>query len=251
MIIVGFAGKARTGKTHVCQTLYDMAHDAGWDVKIKPFAGPLKRHVVEELGFPKATHPEEYRLNCQLVGAAKREANPDHWTDLWLEDMRKEFKDEMDKADRPCLYLVDDVRYANELKLLGKCDAVSIFVKHGDRKIEDPSGEWRKHESEQMANLAESSSNDVLRDIGFDYVLSNDGSSIDLNKWAEIFVQTVLITHKKEACQCEGCLAALENRMPDSKKVDQELDDILKDIADSLDKDKEGNDDDDANDSDT
>jgi hypothetical protein len=249
MIIVGFAGKARTGKTHVCQTLYDMAHDAGWDVKIKPFAGPLKHHVINELGFPKETHPEEYRLNCQLVGAARREENPDHWTNLWLADMKREFKEEMDKADRPCLYLVDDVRYANELKLLGDCDAVSIFVKHGDRKIDDPSGEWRNHESETMANLAEKSSNDVLHNLGFDYVLSNDGSSIDLTKWAEVFVTSVLITHKSEACECEGCLAALENRMPDTKKVDQELEDMLNEIRDALE--EEDDDDNDADDSDT
>jgi hypothetical protein len=249
MIIVGFAGKARTGKSLVCQTLYDMAHDAGWDVKIKPFAGPLKHHVVTDLGFSKTTHPEEYRLNCQQVGAARRKEDKDYWTNLWLSDMNKEFKEEMDKADRPCLYLVDDVRYANELRLLRKCDAISIFVKHGKRKIEEPSGQWRNHESEDMANLAERSSNEVLYDIGFDYVLSNDGSSIELGKWAEIFVSTILITHKSEACNCEGCQAALENRLPDTDKLDKELDDMLNEIRDALKEEDEDNDD--AQDSDS
>lgn len=251
MIIVGFAGKARTGKSHVCQTLYDAAHDAGWDVKIKPFAGPLKTHVEKDLGFTKADKPEEYRAKCQEIGAGEREKDPNHWVNLWKADMDKEFTEEMDKADRPCLYLVDDVRYANELQMLNKCDAISLFVKHGSRKIEDPNGEWRKHESEELANTAEKCDSDALYSVGFDYVLQNDGTPKEIARWAKLFVNTVMITHKNEACDCEGCSSAIENRPADDAKVDDELNKLLDELKDNLEKEDDQDDRDDADDSDS
>jgi hypothetical protein len=250
MIIVGFAGKARTGKSHVCQTLYDVAHDSGWDVKIKPFAGPLKRHVEEVLGFTKDENPDEYRKKCQEIGAGERENDPDHWVNLWKKDMDKEFAEEMDKADRPCLYLVDDVRYPNELRMLNKCDAISLFVKHGTRKIEDPTGEWRNHESEEMANAAEKCKSEALYSVGFDYVLRNDGTPKEITRWADLFVSTVMITHKSEACDCEGCNSALENRPANDEKVDKELNDLLDELRGTLEK-EEDDDRDDADDSNT
>ena len=84
---------------------------------VKPFAGPLKKHVSENLGYSKETHPNEYREYCQSEGASKRKEDPDHWVKLWMKDMVEEWNEEMETSELPVLYLVDDVRYLMKLRL--------------------------------------------------------------------------------------------------------------------------------------
>ena len=154
MIIIGLSGKARAGKSKLCRELYNAAEKLGWDVFVKPFAGPLKQYVANDLGYTKDNNPDKYREHCQAIGAEKRKENPDHWVSLWYKDMLDERKDEMRHSMRPALYLVDDVRYNNEIEILksDKVKATLLFVKHGLRDIEDPCGEWRSHESEIISN---------------------------------------------------------------------------------------------------
>jgi guanylate kinase len=246
MIIIGFSGRARTGKSTLSRYLYDAAHDAGWDVQILPFAGPLKRHVIEDMGYAKEKDPVNYRRFCQEIGASKRAENPDHWVNLWYKGLLQAYEAEHNETDRPVLYLVDDVRYPNELKKLNEIGAITCFIKHNDREIEEPDGEWRTHNSEEMANLGERSSTEVLKSLGYDYVVHNDKDEKEIAKWCKRFVQEVMITAEKDLCPCEGCQAARENRPVDNDKVNQELDDLLKDIEKDLE-----DDDGEANDSNT
>lgn len=243
MIIIGFSGRARTGKSTLSRHLYDAAHDAGWDVEIKPFAGPLKRHVVEDMGYAKEKDPDNYRKFCQEIGASKRAENPDHWVNLWYEDMKAEYKKEMEEAVRPRLYLVDDVRYPNELKKLAEMGAITCFIKHADREIEDPDGEWRNHNSEELANNGEKCRDETLKSLGYDWVVYNNRPEKEIAKWAKRMVTEIILTHRDDMCTCEGCEAARENRDTDNDKINQELDDMLREIEKELeDDDGEAND---------
>ncbi len=218
MIVVGFCGRARTGKSTLCRELFDAAEHKGWDVVIRPFAYPLKKYVVEDLGYSKEKHPDEYRKHCQEVGAAKRAEDPDHWLNLW-EDSIKDLS--LIDCDKPLLVLVDDVRYQNELDLLVKSSAVVSFVRHGKREIDDPRGEWRNHESEDLANSFEMSDKQSLYRKGFDYVIDNDKPEGSLEAWAPNFMDGL---SDAEACTCEGCMAMFEHRQFDMKKILDELD---------------------------
>ena len=219
MIVVGFCGRARTGKSTLCRELYAAAEHKGWDVEILPFAGPLKR-AAEAAGCGKAENPEGYRKYCQTHGAGERAKNPDHWLNLWEADLKNLAKASYEE-DRPLLVLADDVRYENELKLLIQHRAVVAFVKHGSRTIEDPNGEWRQHESEHLANAYEVSDKQSLYRQGFNYVIENDKGTDHLGMWAEAFVDGL---SDAESCTCEGCMAMFEHRQFDVKKILDEID---------------------------
>lgn len=223
MIVVGFCGRARTGKSTLCRELFTAAEHKGWDVEIVPFAWPLKKHVTEEMGYTKEKHPDKYREYCQSEGASKRAENPDHWVNLWWKEIEKLSQTD---PDRPLLILVDDVRYQNELDLLVKNKAVVSFVRHGERKIEDPQGDWRKHESEDLANSFEISDKQSLYRKGFDYVIENDKGEGSLENWAVHFMDGLA---DNETCTCEGCMATYEHRQFDMKKILDELDKELDD----------------------
>lgn len=237
MIILGMSGKARSGKSTLCRALYDAAEKVGWDVVVKPFAGPLKKYVSDVLGYTKETHPDEYREYCQRVGAEERQKNPDHWVNLWMRDMLSEWAEEMTNSERPVLYLVDDVRYPNEIETLRKDDvnAILLFVKHGKRQIEDPTGEWRNHESEKLANANETV-DDITLKQQYDFVIHNDKSQADIDNWASTFVKFL---SDNDPCLCESCVSNFEMREPNIDKLDHELkeflDDILGDDNDSKD----------------
>jgi len=232
MIVVGLSGKARTGKSHLTRELFTAAEHLGWDVRTCPFAGPLKREA-ESKGFGKNDNPTGYRKYCQDQGAGKRAEDPDHWVNLWLQDIKDLAVEEL-KADRPLLVLVDDVRYANEVAILRKYSGTVAYVKHGNREIEDPNGDWRKHESEAIANEIETLDDNMIRDRGYHYVIHNDSGTDGLPKWATNFINKVCVS---DDCTCEACTSSIENRDPDSTKIDDELRDLLDDIEGKLDND--------------
>ncbi len=227
MIVVGLSGKARTGKSHLTRELYNAAAELGWDVQVCPFAGPLKREAKEK-GFGKDENPEGYRDYCQTHGAGQRANNPDHWVDKWFNDIKMIRAQEVDNAEQPLLVLVDDVRYQNEVDILRKNGGVVCFVKHGLRDIEDPQGEWRRHESEAVANELETLDDQMVRDRGYHYVIHNDGTPDELPKWAKHFVNKVCICPD---CPCESCNSTIENRNPDPTKIDDELRNLLDDLG--------------------
>ena len=230
MIIVGLSGKARTGKSELTRRLYDAAQAVGWTVKVLPFAGPLKKEA-EDSGFGKNTNPEKYRAFCQEHGAKMRAENPDHWVNKWFEQV-KSLRAEEENMTNPLLVLVDDCRYQNEIAILNKHSGVVCYVKHGDREIDDPKGEWRQHESELIANILENTPDDDIKKQGYDYVIYNDGDVDKLDNWAATFISKVCIA---EDCPCESCTSTIENRQADSAKIDDELRRLLDDIEDNLD----------------
>lgn len=227
MIVVGLSGKARTGKSHLTRELYSAAEKLGWDVEVVPFAGPLKREAAAN-GYGKDENPEKYRAYCQEQGAAMRAEDPDHWVKLWFKDIEKLAESEKE-ASNPLLVLVDDCRYRNEVDILNKYGAVVTFVKHGKREIEDPNGEWRKHESEAIANVLESFPDADLKRSGYNYVIYNDGDPEDLTKWAKNFINKVCTS---DDCRCEACTSTIENRKADPGIIDNELRNLLDQIED-------------------
>jgi hypothetical protein len=230
MIILGLSGKARAGKTRLCKELFSAAEKQGWDVFVKPFAGPLKKYVTEDLGYSKELYPKEYRENCQLIGAKKREDNPDHWVDLWYKDMVESMASEMSDAQRPALYIVDDVRYKNEIALLKspKVGATLLFVKHKSRVIEDPTGDWRNHASEKLSNVFEVTANKDLKKLyKFDFIVDNDKEEDALEHWAENFLSFI---SANSPCLCEACVSNFEMREPDIDLIDEELKEFLDDV---------------------
>ena len=230
MIIIGLSGKARTGKSRLCRELYNAAEKLGWDVFVKPFAGPLKKYVSEELVYTKEENPSEYRSYCQKVGAEKRAENKDHWVSLWYRDMLEEHSREMRIGKKPALYLVDDVRYPNEIKALKskQVNAALLFVKHKTRSIEDPLGEWRKQESESLANKCEEIDDNTLKSsYKYDFVIHNDKDEAVLKQWADNFINFLC---SNDPCLCEACTSQFEMRAPNEEKIDEELKGFLDDI---------------------
>ena len=227
MIILGLSGKARTGKSTLCTYLWNAAHELGWVVSSFPFAGPLKKEASDK-GYTKESNPKMYREYCQSIGAKKRQENPDHWTNLWFNSLKNAYKEEMEEAHVPVLYLVDDVRYDNEIKLLNKIGAVTCFVKHLDREIEDPKGAWRDHESEKLANTLEETKDDEIKQtLKYNFVVHNNKEPEELKAWASDFIKYISAI---DPCLCESCMANFEMREPNVKKLDEELKEFMDDV---------------------
>ena len=160
MKIVGFAGKGRVGKTTVVLDIVEYVlrnHHNEYTPVLLPFALPLKTAVSLEAGYRNWQHykneqPEAYRRACQFEGDLARQTNPDHWVNMWYEDVMS-FRDKEDH--REALILVDDVRYHNELDIIKKLGGSVYFIAHGRRILEDEDAIWRDHPSEEMANFIE------------------------------------------------------------------------------------------------
>ena len=225
MIIVGLSRRARTGKSSLTRKLHTAAESTGWQVVVLPFAGPLKKAAAKR-GWTKKNKPDEYRKFCQEHGADMRDMDPAYWVKLWFKDIQYLSAKE-EEMMKPLLILVDDVRFQNEVDILVKNNAMLGFVKHCSRKIEDPTGEWRNHISEDLANRLEVNSDEEIKAKGFTYVIYNEGKEKHLAGWAKAFIAKACIS---DECNCESCLAVIENRTPDSKKIDDELRKLLDDI---------------------
>ena len=103
-----------------------------------------------------------------------------------------------------------------------------MFVKHQDREIEDPTGEWRSHESEKIANKFEKTEDSVLKNkYKYDFVIYNDKPEDQLEQWALNFI-TFLSSN--DPCLCEACTSNYEMRQPDGDKIDKELKEFLEDM---------------------
>ena len=170
-----------------------------------------------------------------------REKNPNHWIDRWLSDLKEtrtaHFNN--DRSEKPLTVIADDVRYENELELIQQGGGYTFFLTPGSRELPEASADWRTHESEMLANTL--IGNPELAKQTFDYVVLNEGNEEDLNKWAISTLKLVLGWPGDETtmCDCEGCLAAIENRPVDQDQIARELEDLLDDLE------QQGDDDDD------
>ena len=246
MQVIGFAGVARVGKSYSTNALKEVAEQQGWKVFIVPFAKPLK-DAAAKMGYGKDTNPEKYREFCQEHGAKMRAKNADHWLDQWYSLIRGIQKKEWaDDSGMPYLIISDDVRYENELNAIRKNKGLAVYLQPGDRVLEGASEEWRKHESEALANQVLGQRE--MYEHMFDFFVTNTGEEGTLTPWAHRFFKDIINCpgDLRDRCDCEGCSAALENRPVNKKALENELDDLLNDI----DKKINGEDDDDDDDTD-
>lgn len=176
MQLILIAGQAGVGKTTLANIIARKAFELGLIPKLLSFASPLKE-IAQDRGYGKKENPEKYRRFCQRIGAGKRRQDPDHWVNLFEEEMlsiRKEERKDIKKGTKyweRCI-IADDCRYPNEVKLGIKYKATLIFLSYGDRGVDKV--EWREHDSENMAKIIDSSGSNNLRKV-FQYFIKNQG----------------------------------------------------------------------------
>ena len=244
MIVTGFAGPARVGKTAITNELVKVAVKAGWRVEVMPFAGPLKREATER-GFGKEDNPEGYRKFCQEHGAEMRAQDENHWLDQWNADLVKlRNKHWEDDGDGPLLIIADDVRYENEQQAIRGNGGGLVFLHPGERMLEEADAAWRTHESEMLANTMIGNT-EMCTEL-FDYVMYNDKSDAKLKAWAASYFSLIVnfAGSPEQVCECEGCRALLENRPASVDTLLKDLEDLMDDMNKPKDDDEEGDDDD-------
>ena len=182
LIIIG--GQAGVGKTTLAHLIAKQAFELGFIPVVSSFAASLK-NSAEEAGCSKKENPEGYRKFCQEMGAAKRKEDPDHWVKLFdqsIETIREEEKKDLDSNEKfweRCV-IVDDCRYANEVKYGLENNATSLFLLYGERKNPNGKKKWRSHESEEMGNTI--CRTPTLFGDAFQYFIYNDGNLKDLEE---------------------------------------------------------------------
>ena len=180
MIII--AGQAGVGKTTLAHLIAKRVFDLGLSPVMLSFASSLKT-MAKERGYDKKSNPEKYRQFCQSLGASKRAENEDYWVNLFEDEVSSIFEKEQKDLKKNVKYwerciIVDDCRYANEIRTGIKHGATMIFLSYGGRDPIYGGNEWMQHESEEMAALVEDSPN-KFSDV-FDYIIDNDGQLEDL-----------------------------------------------------------------------
>ena len=197
------------GKTTAANTIAAVARGAGLTPVILPFAKAIKDAALAA-GLTKEANPNEYRHFCQNEGGGRRAAEPDYWVNKFLESWKELETAEKAMLDSDNLFsetvvIVDDCRYSNELDAAKKIGAITVFISRDGRILDDSNGEWRKHESEQMAN--DKDNNDpALNDLTCWVVRNGVAESIFIEKikyrcqtWLEIDVLGMV------DCDCAAC----------------------------------------------
>lgn len=217
MYVIVLGGMARVGKTDAAEFIELMAELNGFFPKRISFAQPLKEAVAAEHGYGKdwqkfkAEKPETYRSECQRIGAACREDNPDHWVDQWKETLYKEMKTELNRDRgkdhwRETLVIVDDCRYENELKAASEFESLSLFISCGTRRLPDIDAEWRTHESERLAMLTEAMEEEKV--MLWDWWLFNDGDLDEFEDKLTDRMKYLIGNHPSRwgpMCMCAEC----------------------------------------------
>lgn len=240
MFVITMGGMARVGKTEAAEILSELAHENGFFPKHISFAQPLKEAVAEENGYGKdwknfkVADPETYRLQCQSIGAARREEDPEYWVNLWKETLYKEMQTELNRDKgkdkwRETIVIVDDCRYENELDAADEFDGVSLFLSKGSRELSEESASWRTHESERLAMLSEAEQD--KHEQLWDWWVVNDSDTADLEEKLEARAKYLLGNHPDRwlpSCVCADCQAF----RADIGK--EEIADGLSDVLDAL-----------------
>ena len=200
MQIIALTGQARAGKTHVVQELARQAFEAGQKPVFVSFAGALKR-ASAEAGYPKDTHPAEYRKFCQEHGAEMRAIDPDYWVKKTMEEINQIAAMEQEAIANGEKYwervvLIDDVRYENEIDAVARMEGLFIHVYAGKR-LPTPYARFRRHESEKLAKRIDRTKGDYdkLEKIFYDrgdvecsvFWLENESSTKALTKLLDKF----------------------------------------------------------------
>lgn len=111
-MLIGLTGRARAGKSTVCDAMLLRAKVLGIKASVYDIGETVKQYCVQEGLLPEV--PRESMTAEQLdvlvkVGKHKREQNPDFWiTDLALAQRR----------DPDTVIVVPNIRYTNEYKMV-------------------------------------------------------------------------------------------------------------------------------------
>lgn len=154
MQIVGFGGLAKAGKTTAANILAEWAFNRGYHVVMDGFAQPLKK-ASAIMGFHKGgTTDALYRAFCQQEGARARAADEDWFVNLMANRIQVAVLEEQNRLAgdgmHETLLIIDDIRFLNEVALLKKNNARTMFICAAAR-LTDLDAEWRQHESEELA----------------------------------------------------------------------------------------------------
>ena len=211
MITIILAGQARVGKTTAANVIADVAREAGLNPVILPFAKAIKDAALAA-GLTKEANPTEYRAFCQNEGGGRRADEPDYCVDKFIESWK-----ELEAAEKALLYsdrlfsetvvIVDDCRYLNELDAAKKIGAITVFIAKDKRILEDNTGKWRKHESEDMANKKEAGDPAYTKLTG--WIVRNGVSEAIFKEKIKFRCQTWLEIDALalSGCDCAACLA--------------------------------------------
>ena len=181
MQIVGFGGLAQAGKTTAANILAEWAFNRGYHVVMDGFAAPLKK-ASALLGFIKGGDTDHlYRAFCQTEGARARDEDVDWFVNLMAARLDVAALEEQNMIARDNLFhetlvLIDDVRFLNEVEILKRYKARTVFICGLERLSGDLKAEWRQHVSEQ---LAFDYSAGVINDNTFDFTVPNNKVSVD------------------------------------------------------------------------
>lgn len=115
---VALSGKLKSGKTTLAELLYDTSHPA----TIASFAGPL-RNALAIMGIPKGH--DLYRPVAQYVGTDIIRAYDGDW---WVKLMSQQFHQIEASAAPGKIFIIDDVRFQNELEWAEIEDFLTVRV---------------------------------------------------------------------------------------------------------------------------
>ena len=210
MITILLSGQARVGKTTAAEFIADYAKKNDFKPVILPFAKSIKDEAAAA-GLSKDTDPHGYRKYCQEIGEGKRKNDPDYWLNLFKKEWNKfAVKDAKDSQDdnklwKETVVIVDDCRYLNELNFGRTSGAITVFLSRGKRDLFEQTGEWRNHESEDMANRTELGDKDYVQ--MFDWIVKNEGSVEDLHDKLVMRLPLWLSLSPTSyvGCDCVGC----------------------------------------------
>ena len=218
MKIIAFAGLAQSGKTTAADAVFhDLAAGDYAEPTIEMFAGPLK-HAAITLGCPKNEQPDLYRKFCQEIVSNFRDPSyvrdvtgPDYWVQ-WMERRLTQIEIAEQEASlaldfhglnehyTESVVLIDDVRYMNELEMLRRWDACTVFI-DASKRLGDLTVGWRQHESEALAYNYTTGA--IAEDL-FDFHITNNGRLCD-------FIAKVLNTTGDFLSYCDREWVATED----------------------------------------
>lgn len=234
MITILLSGQARVGKTTAAEFIADYAKKNDFKPVILPFAKSIKDEAAAA-GLSKDTDPHGYRKYCQEIGEGKRKDDPDYWLNLFKKEWNKlAVKDAKDSQDdnklwKETVVIVDDCRYLNELNFGRTSGAITVFLSRGKRDLFEQTGEWRNHESEDMANRTELGDKDYVQ--MFDWTVKNEGSMEDLHDKLVMRLPLWLSLSPTSyvSCDCVGCK---KTKRDEPMTIDEFFEDLFEEDED-------------------
>lgn len=202
--VIGIMGPAQVGKTTSSEILASRLK-FDFDIKFLKFADPIHK-ALACLGVSKRSNHKLYRRLAQGLAKARQD-DPDFYVKLARKQIQKKM-DEMRKLQatipsqqlKPTLFLIDDTRYHNEIKMIDSLFGNIIYIQPSEDRMkrlrEEAEPEVYRHESEQLSqelleDVSDEDGNYMCEGVVFDRV--NNTKDLrhlekELGGWAQDFV---------------------------------------------------------------